>query len=256
MELSPGGKGLAVGRGRAQFGYCWGKGPRLRADRPPAPRGADTNTRAQPLVFLGEGGRRENVFHSSQPHTARREGGQQGEEVTGEQEGAASATTLQQCGLPGSSAQPGGTAAASGAPAGRAGGAGGLGQRCSAGLLGREGGFHEAAPTMQQSNARVAPCSREAALPPAWLPFPPHCVNGFPAMALSQSLIPAYPPLTSFQGGAADARDFRVALCTVPQRANSRGDKGRQQKWRKEYREWRGKKRCSECWSGASKVVI
>lgn len=164
MELSPGGKGLAVGRGRAQFGYCWGKGPRLRADRPPAPRGADTNTRAQPLVFLGEGGRRENVFHSSQPHTARREGGQQGEEVTGEQEGAASATTLQQCGLPGSSAQPGGTAAAaaSGAPAGRAGGAGGLGQKCSAGPLGGEGGFHEAASTKQRPR-----CSRAM---PGWPP--------------------------------------------------------------------------------------
>lgn len=240
MELSPGGKGLAVGRGRAQFGDRWGKGPRLRADRPPASRGADTNTRAQPLVFLGEGGRRGNVFLSSQPHTAQREGGQQGEEVTGEQEGAASATTLQQCGLPGSSAQPGGTAAAApGAPAGRAGAAGGLGQRCNAGPLGREGGFHKAAPTMQQCNARV-PSARGR------LPSPPHCVNGFPTMALYQSLIPAYPPLTSFQGCAADARDFRVALCTVPQRANSRGDKGRQQKWRKGYREWRGKKRCSE----------
>lgn len=157
MELSPGGKGLAVGRGKAQFGYRWGKGPRLRADRPPASRGADTNTRAQPLVFLGEGGRRGNVFLSSQPHTARREGGQQGEEVTGEQEGAASATTLQQCGLPGSSAQPGGTAAAApGAPAGRAGAAGGLGQRCNAGPLGREGGFHEAASTKQRPRCSSA----------------------------------------------------------------------------------------------------
>lgn len=60
-----------------------------------------------------------SYLHSPTPHG----GVQQGEEVTVKQAIAASATTLQQCGLPGSSAQPGGIAAAHGT------GGGGLGER-------------------------------------------------------------------------------------------------------------------------------
>lgn len=61
----------------------------------------------------GEGGRRRDVFLSP-PHTAQGEGGQQGEEVTVKQARAASATTLQQCGLPQEQCLAGGVAAAPG----------------------------------------------------------------------------------------------------------------------------------------------
>lgn len=152
---------------------------------------------------------------------------------------AASATTLQQCGLPGSSAQPGGTAAAHGTGGG---GLGGKGLR-RAGLPGREG--ERLQPELQRGDALAArsatkqcpqegiaavpvswgalprPCVREAAQPPAWLLSPPH--SGLQAMAPSQSLIPAYPPLTSFQDSAADARDLRVVLCTAQRRAHAGG---------------------------------
>nr|XP_047907528.1 gamma-enolase isoform X1 [Anser cygnoides] len=108
----PGGKGLGVGRGRAQYGYRWGKDPALEQTVPQSPE-VLTQTRERSLV---PGRRREEGKRFPIIATPRRAGGggQQGEEVTVEQERAASATTLQQCGLPGSSAQPGGIAAAPG----------------------------------------------------------------------------------------------------------------------------------------------
>lgn len=97
-------------------------------------------------------------------------------------------------------------------------------------------------------------CPREgtAAAPVSWdaLPSPSlqpgsslllTVVYGLPAVALSQSLIPAYPPLTSFQDSAADDRDFRVVLCAVQRRANA-GDTGQQYKWRKGFKGLEGRR--------------
>lgn len=86
---------------------------RPAAPPPQVSRGVDINTDAQPGPRGREGG--EGMFshlHSPTPH--RGGGGSREEEVTVEQAIAASATTLQQCGLPGSSAQLGGIAAAHG----------------------------------------------------------------------------------------------------------------------------------------------
>lgn len=113
-------------------------------------------------------------------HTA---GGQQGEEVTVKRAIAASATTLQQCGLPGSSAQPGGIAAAHGA------GGGGLGERSSPCWPVEQGEGISAAPTPARwcpgdtQCHRAVPTGRHCstahllgcpAQPPAWLLYSLH----------------------------------------------------------------------------------
>lgn len=152
---------------------------------------------------------------------------------------AASATTLQQCGLPGSSAQPGGIAAAHGTGGG---GGGGLGKRSSPCWPAWRGGgiaagrtpgrqcpgdtqCHEAAPTGRHcSSVHLLGGALPSLQPGSSLLLA--VVYGLPAMAPSQSLIPAYPPLTSFQDSAADARDFRVVLCAVQRRANAGGTRG------------------------------
>lgn len=106
-----------MGRRQSSVWALLGRGPSIRADQPPPPqvsRGVDINTDAQPGPRGREGG--EGMFshlHSPTPHRGGG-GGSREEEVTVEQAIAASATTLQQCGLPGSSAQLGGIAAAHG----------------------------------------------------------------------------------------------------------------------------------------------
>lgn len=148
---------------------------------------------------------------------------------------AASVTTLQQCGLPGSSAQPGGIAAAHGTD----------GWRCL-------GGKVFTVPAWQgQGNAATASsigrhCSSTSPLC-VRCPAPVHggCTAcslfldvacGFPAIAPSQSLIPAYPPLTSFQDSAADTGDFRVVLFKREQRQGTRGSNTSGEKGLKDYK--------------------
>lgn len=142
---------------------------------------------------------------------------------------AASVTTLQQCGLPGSSAQPGGIAAAHGT------GGGALEKRSSPCW---PGGDRELLPA-------PAPQEDTAAAYAAQPLFTGGCtasslfldvVCGFPAMAPSQSLIPAYPPLTSFQDSAADARDFRVVLFKREQMQGTRGSNTSGEKGLKDYK--------------------
>lgn len=142
---------------------------------------------------------------------------------------AASVTTLQQCGLPGSSAQPGGIAAAHGT------GGGALEKRSSPCWPGRD---RELLPA-------PAPQEGTAAAYAAQPLFTGGCtasslfldvVCGFPAMAPSQSLIPAYPPLTSFQDSAADARDFRVVLFKREQMQGTRGSNTSGEKGLKDYK--------------------
>lgn len=137
------------------------------------------------------------MFSHPYSPTAHRGGGQQGEEVTVKQAIAASATTLQQCALPGSSAQPGGDR----------GSAGSLGERSHHSCLrsGAEGlrcpGHRQCPGAMPSGWHRSSACllgcpDQPQSQPGSSLLLTVVC--GLLAMALSQSLIPAYPPLTSF----------------------------------------------------------
>lgn len=83
-----------------------------------------------------------------------------------------------------------------------------------------------------QQRMLPSPCSQGAAQPPLFLDV----VCGFPAMAPSQSLIPAYPPLTSFQDSADDARDFRVVLFKREQMQGTRGSNTSGEKGLKDYK--------------------
>lgn len=138
---------------------------------------------------------------------------------------AASVTTLQQCGLPGSSAQPGGIAAAHGT--------GGLGGKVFT-VLAWEG----------KGNAARASSTRKALQqhqpPSVRCPAPVHggctACSLFLDVAPSQSLIPAYPPLTSFQDSAADTRDFRVVLFKREQTQGTRGSNTCREKGLKDYK--------------------
>lgn len=207
---------------------------------PPLSRRVDINT--QVLSRAPGRGREERgcfLICTAPHHTG--EGGQQGEEVTVKQAIAASATTLQQCGLPGSSAQPGGNRSSTrdwwrwlgGKVFATLARLPGKGNCCSANSgetvpwrhAGPRSSAHRKA--LQQCQSPGVPCpapvqGRLPSLQPG-SSLLLTVVYGLPAMALSQSLIPAYPPLTSFQDSAADARDFRVVLCTVQRKANAGG---------------------------------
>lgn len=158
--------------------------------------------------------------------------GRAGRGVTVRQAIAASVTTLQQCGLPGSSAQPGGIAVAHGTGGKglhRAGPAG-TGNCCQRQL-------HRKALQQHQppSVHFPAPVHGGCTAPSLFLDV----VRGFPAMAPSQSLIPAYPPLTSFQASAADSRDFRVLLFKREQTQGTRGSNTSGEKAQRTTRERR-----------------
>lgn len=152
MELSPG-EGVVVGRRLRSVRAPLGEGSSLGAEQPP-PRCWHKHGRS------GTGREKRGCFPvCTAPHY--RGGGEQGEEVTVRQAVAASVTTLQQCGLPGSSAQPGEIAAAHGA------GGGALGERSPSCWPGGDGELLPA-PAPQECIAAApasqrtlpSPCSR------------------------------------------------------------------------------------------------
>lgn len=187
-----------------------------------------------------------SYMHNPTPHGAGGggdgQGGGGGEEVTVKQAVAASAATLQQCGLLGAVPSPGTRQQRWRLGQGLVALAWGKGLH-RAGLPSGEGkslrpsemmSWHRAAPqssarrkAQQRCQCLRAPCSAPArgrlcSLRPGSSRLLA-VVSGLPAMALSQSLILAYPPLTSFRDSAADARDFRALLCAVQTRANAGG---------------------------------
>lgn len=142
---------------------------------------------------------------------------------------AASVTALQQCGLPGSSAQPGGIAVAhrTGGKGLHGAGLAGTGNCCQRQL-------HRKALQQHQPSSVHCPAPVHGGCTASSLLLDVVC--GFQSMAPSQSLIPAYPPLTSFQDSAADTRDFRVALSKREQMQGTRGSNTSGENGLKDYK--------------------
>lgn len=230
-------RGRKGGGGKAQFGHRWGKDPASAQSSPPASRGVDINTGAQPGPREREGG--EGMFsylHSPTPHrgggAARRGGDSQASNSCISHDTAAVRASWEQCPARGNRSSTrdwwrwlGGKRSSPCWPAGRGGErlqpelqrGDALAARSATKQCPQEG----TAAVPVSRGALPRPCVREAAQPPAWLLSPPH--SGLQAVAPSQSLIPAYPPLTSFQDSAADAGDLRVVLCTAQRRAHAGG---------------------------------
>lgn len=176
-------RGAGVGSGERQSSV-WvplGKGPSLRADRPPVSRGVDTNTRAQPGPWEKEGGGETFSYHRNPtPRRGRGAAGRGGDSRAGEScishDTAAVRASWEQCPARGNRSSTGSSARRTGG-----GGGGGSGERyvqCWPARQGRglaaawtlfrkrpgDWHCHEAAPTgrrCSRGNARV-PCPAPA----------------------------------------------------------------------------------------------